>query len=90
VAHVFLRYLRKRRILLYFNIDYSPFLASASYPKKRRDSLVGLVRATGWAAGVRFPAEARCFSLLHSVQTGSGTHLMGIVIYFPWGKAAGA
>jgi hypothetical protein len=28
----------------------------------------------GWAAGVRFFAGARDFSLLHSVQTGSGVH----------------
>jgi hypothetical protein len=28
----------------------------------------------GWTAGVRFLAGARYFSLLHSVQTGSGAH----------------
>jgi hypothetical protein len=28
--------------------------------------------ATGWTAGVRFPAGAKDFSLLHIVQTGSG------------------
>jgi hypothetical protein len=27
-----------------------------------------------WTAGVRFPTGARYFSLLRSVQTGSGTH----------------
>jgi hypothetical protein len=37
-----------------------------------RDSSVGI--ATGWTAGVRFPAEAKRFSVLHSVHTGSGTH----------------
>jgi hypothetical protein len=31
-----------------------------------------LRRATGWTAGVLFPAEARDSSLLHSVQTESG------------------
>jgi hypothetical protein len=36
-----------------------------------RDSSVGI--ATGWTAGVRLPA-VQDFSLLHSVQTGSGTH----------------
>jgi hypothetical protein len=30
--------------------------------------------ATGCTAGVRFPTWARHFSLLHSVQTGSGAH----------------
>jgi hypothetical protein len=38
----------------------------------RRDSSVGI--ATGWTAGVRFPAGARNFSVLHSVQIGSGAH----------------
>jgi hypothetical protein len=36
-----------------------------------RDSSVG----AGWTAGVRFPTGARDFSLLHSLQTGSGAHL---------------
>jgi hypothetical protein len=44
---------------------------------------------TVWTAGVRFPAGASDFSLLHSVQTGPGAHPasypMGTV-----GKAAGA
>jgi hypothetical protein len=31
-------------------------------------------RATSWMAGVRFPAGAKDFSLLHSVQVGSGAH----------------
>jgi hypothetical protein len=30
-------------------------------------------RATGWTAGVPFPAGARDFSLLHGVQTYSGS-----------------
>jgi hypothetical protein len=30
--------------------------------------------ATGWAAWVRFPTEARNFSLIHSVDTDSGAH----------------
>jgi hypothetical protein len=34
-----------------------------------------LRRATSWTTGVRFPARLRDFSLLHSVQTGSGVHL---------------
>jgi hypothetical protein len=35
--------------------------------------------ATGWTAGIRFPAGARNFSFLHSVHTGSGTH----PVYYP-------
>jgi hypothetical protein len=31
-------------------------------------------RATGWTAGVRFPREAKDFSLLRTPQTGSGAH----------------
>jgi hypothetical protein len=37
-----------------------------------RDSTVGI--ATGWTAGVRFPARARDISLLHSVHTSSEAH----------------
>jgi hypothetical protein len=37
-----------------------------------RNSSVGI--ATGWMAGVRFPARATDFSLLHRVQTSSGAH----------------
>jgi hypothetical protein len=48
----------------------------------KRDSSVGIVMA-----GVRFPAGTRDFSLLHSVQTGSGAHpasyIMGTGGYFP-------
>jgi hypothetical protein len=32
-------------------------------------------RGTSWTAGVRVSAETRCFSLLHSVHTGSGAQL---------------
>jgi hypothetical protein len=50
-------------------------------------------RATGWTTGVRFPA-GQDFSLLHSVQTGSGAHLapypMDTGDPFLRGKAAGA
>jgi hypothetical protein len=48
----------------------------------------------GWTAGVRFAARARDFSLLHSVQTGSGAHSdsdsMGNGDSIPGAKAAGA
>jgi hypothetical protein len=37
-----------------------------------RDSSVGI--ATGWTVGAQFPARERDYSLLHSVQTGSGVH----------------
>jgi hypothetical protein len=54
--------------------------------------LIGI--ATGWTAGVRFPAGARDISLLHSFQTGSGAHPasypMGTGSCFSGGKAAGA
>jgi hypothetical protein len=50
-------------------------------------------QATGWTAGVRFPA-VQAFSLLHSVQTGAGadpaSYSMGTKGDFPGGKAAGA
>jgi hypothetical protein len=49
---------------------------------------------TGWTTGVGFPAGARDFSLLHSVQTGSGdrpaSYRMCTVDSFPGGKTAGA
>jgi hypothetical protein len=55
-----------------------------------RDSLVSIV--TGWTSGVPFPAEAKYFSLLHSLQTGSGTHPasypMGTGVFFLGDKAA--
>jgi hypothetical protein len=51
-------------------------------------------RAKGYTAGVRFLAEARYFSLLHSIQTGSGartaSYPMGNGDSFPVDKAAGA
>jgi hypothetical protein len=51
-------------------------------------------RATGWAAGVRFPAETTNIYLLHCVQTGSGAHPvsypMGTGGSFSGGKEAGA
>jgi hypothetical protein len=50
--------------------------------------------ATGWTAGVRFPAGARDFSLLHSIHTASGAHPasypMGTGGSFAGCKAAGA
>jgi hypothetical protein len=50
-----------------------------------------LRRATGWTAGVRFPAGAKAFSLLHSVQTGSVAHPasypMGSMGLFPRGQS---
>jgi hypothetical protein len=39
---------------------------------KRREA--GQLWDTGWTVGVRFPAEARDFHLLHNVQTGAGAH----------------
>jgi hypothetical protein len=56
------------------------------------DSSVG-IRA-GSRSGVRFQTGARDFSVLHSAQTGPAAHpassLMGTVVSFPGGKAAGA
>jgi hypothetical protein len=50
------------------------------------------IHSTAWTAWVRFP-EVQDFSLLHSVQTGSGAHpasyQMGTGGSFPGGKAAG-
>jgi hypothetical protein len=39
-----------------------------------RDSSVGIPMGYGWTVGFRFPAGARDFSLLHSVQTESVAH----------------
>jgi hypothetical protein len=43
----------------------------------------------GWTAGVRFPAGARDFSILHGVQICSGakpaSFPMGNGVYFPGG-----
>jgi hypothetical protein len=48
--------------------------------------------STGWTPGVRFPARQRDFSLLFSVQTGSGAHpasySMGTGGSFPGGNVA--
>jgi hypothetical protein len=59
-----------------------------------RDSSVGIATGYGWTAGVRFLAERRDLSLLHSVQTGSGAHLASYPMdtwdSFPGGRAAGA
>jgi hypothetical protein len=65
--------------------------------KKSRYSSVGI--ATGYGlddqcSGVRCPAGAEKFSLLHRVQTGSGarptSYPMGTGVSFPGGKAAEA
>jgi hypothetical protein len=56
-----------------------------------RDNSVGI--ATGWTTGVRCLAGVRDFSLLHSVQTGSGdpaSYRMGTGGSFTGGKANGA
>jgi hypothetical protein len=49
-------------------------------------------RDTGWTSGDRLPAEATNFSLVYSVQTGSGAHRasypMSTEGCFPRGKAA--
>jgi hypothetical protein len=46
--------------------------------------------ATGWTAGLQFPAGARNLSRLHNVQTSSGAHQIDTEGFFPAGKAAGA
>jgi hypothetical protein len=69
-----------------------PVMDSLIYAEHSQDSSVG--RAKGWTAVVRFPAGARDFSLLPSIQTGCGTHLAsyptGIGGSFPESKADGA
>jgi hypothetical protein len=62
-----------------------------------RSSSVGIVTGYGLKnrmIGVRFPAGAGNFPLLHHVQTGSGTHPasypMGAGGSFPEDKATGA
>jgi hypothetical protein len=51
-------------------------------------------RAMRWTAGVRFPAGARDFSLLHNVQTVSGDHALSYAMrvggFFLGSKAAEA
>jgi hypothetical protein len=61
-------------IIEYIELFTIPFLLAAIpvyIEAMSRDSSIGI--ATG-KAGVRFPARARDFPLLHSVQTGSGAH----------------
>jgi hypothetical protein len=59
-----------------------------------RASSIGVATGYGLEAAVRFPAGARGFSVLHSVQTGCGAHpascKMGTGVSSPGGKAAGA
>jgi hypothetical protein len=66
--------------ILYIIISYLLYLCYLTF--------VILGRARGWTAGVRFATGARDFSVLHSVQTGSGarptSHPMGAEL-FPWG-----
>jgi hypothetical protein len=52
-----------------------------------RDSSVGI--AMGCTVGVRFPAGAIDFSLLCSIQTGSGAHPASIESCFAGSKSAG-
>jgi hypothetical protein len=51
------------------------------------------VHRASWTAAVRFPAEARDFSLPHCVQTGPGTHTasytMGLWVLSPEVKRPG-
>jgi hypothetical protein len=55
--------------------------------------MIGVGIVAGWTVEVRFPAGAR-FSLLHSVQTGSGDHPAsypkGTRDDFSWSKATEA
>jgi hypothetical protein len=56
-----------------------------------RDSSISIT--TGWTAGIRFLAEAKDFSLFHSVHTVSGANsacLIGTGGSFLGAKAAGA
>jgi hypothetical protein len=60
-----------------FTVERAQILLTQDFPKL----MPGIFRAngcstgiaTGWTSRVRFAAEAEDFSLLHSVQTGSGT-----------------
>jgi hypothetical protein len=63
---------------------------------KRRDSSVGIAPDYGMVdrdSRVRFPTEARNFSLHYSVQNGSGAHPTSYPMdtrgSFPGGKAVG-
>jgi hypothetical protein len=70
---------------------YISLITEAVHISNSRNSSVGI--ATGWTAGVRFPVEAKDFSLLHSGQTGSGAHPASHPLdtgdSFPGGKAEG-
>jgi hypothetical protein len=44
--------------------------------------------ATGRTAGVRFPTEVRCLSLLHCIQSGSGAH-PSLIEWVPWDLCPG-
>jgi hypothetical protein len=54
---------------------------------------IDVIIATGWTAGARFPTGAKDFSLLHSVQAGSGAHPISYTLgtggTFPGSTAAG-
>jgi hypothetical protein len=60
--------------------------------RKRWDNSV-CIATSCWAAGVRFPGWIKDFSLLHSIQSGSGVHpasyLMGTAGSFPGGEGGG-
>jgi hypothetical protein len=57
-----------------------------------RDSSVGTATGYRLEAGVLFPTEERCFSLLHLVQTGFGAHPASYIVgtggSYPRGKVA--
>jgi hypothetical protein len=79
-----------RQVFLLFCCFFKTFLF---YSKTIIDFRGGArIAQSGWMTGVRFPTGERDFSLLHSVQTGSGAHPasypMGTGGYFPEGKAA--
>jgi hypothetical protein len=51
-----------------------PYTVTTRVSAALRQSILCIsAEATGWTAGVRFPAETRDFSLLHSDQTGCVT-----------------
>jgi hypothetical protein len=94
-SHINILYFELRRYDLVLKMH--PCLSTIwSQNDINRHSQVGIVAAgsglddRGW--GVRFPAGARNFFLLHRVQNDSGAHPaypMGTVGPFPGGKAAG-
>jgi hypothetical protein len=65
-----------------YDLNYEPVMAQMIYR-----------RPTGWKARVHFPARARNFSLLNSMQTGSGVHpayyIMGTGVISPGVKGQG-